>query len=212
MLPWCAVVPQKSLAGAKSRIALPEAERRELAAAMLRDTVAALEATSCIERVLVLWDDPADRSVLPTAGAVPATGLGLNAALERGAAVASAALPGRGVVVVPGDLPGLDPAELARCLDRAAGYGRAFLPDRHGTGTTLLTAGAGLPLLPAYGEGSAARHAASGAVSMHDLVGVDTARADVDDLDSLVGVLGGRCGRHTRAAGARLGVAFEAVG
>ena len=210
MARWCAVVPQKALATAKSRIGLPDAQRRELATALLRDTVAALAETPGVEEVLVLWDDELDRVVLPDACGVAVAGLGLNASVERGAAVALSRLPGRGLVVVPGDLPALDPAELGRCLAEATWFRRAFLSDRDGTGTTLLTARGG-DLLPAYGVGSAARHAATGAVPL-DVAGVDTVRADVDDLDSLAALLGGRCGRHTRAAGARLGVALEAVG
>lgn len=210
MARWCAVVPQKALASAKSRTGLPDAQRRELATALLRDTVAALEETLGVEAVLVLWDDETDRAVLPDVRSVPVTGLGLNASLERGAAFALDRLPGRGIVVVPGDLPALDPAELSHCLAEAARFRRAFLPDRDGIGTTLLTARGG-DLRPAYGAGSAARHAATGAASL-DVAGVDTVRADVDDLDSLAAVLGGRCGRHTRAVAGRLGMALEAVG
>ncbi|MBI2242909.1 MAG: 2-phospho-L-lactate guanylyltransferase [Nocardioides sp.] len=210
MARWCAVVPQKALASAKSRTGLADAQRRELATALLRDTVAALEETPAVDAVLVLWDDELDRVVLPDVRSVRVAGLGLNASLERGAAVALDRLPGRGIVVVPGDLPALDPAELGHCLAEAARFRRAFLPDREGTGTTVLTAGGG-DLRPAYGAGSASRHAATGAVPL-DVAGVDTVRADVDDLDSLAAVLGGRCGRHTRAAAARLGPALEAVG
>lgn len=202
---WCALVPQKALASAKSRILLPDRQRRDVATAMLRDTVSALGATGDVDEVVVLWDDDGDRCVLPGVRSVSTAGLGLNASLDRGLAAARAELPGRAVVVVPGDLPGLDPVELARGLARASGLGRAYLPDRRGTGTTLLTATAGCPLLPAYGEGSAARHAATGAAAL-DPAGLDTVRADVDDLDSLVAALGRPCGPHTAAVGESLGL------
>ena len=196
---WCALVPQKALAGAKGRLQLEPQQRRAVATAMLRDTVAALAATPAVESIIVLWDDPEDRSVLPTVAALCTRGRGLNESLELGAEAARSQFPGLGVLVVPGDLPALDPVELALCLQRAARIPRAYLPDAAATGTTILTATRGLPLLPAYGGPSAAAHAATGAHSL-EVNGLDSLRADVDDLESLARALALGCGRRTRAS------------
>ncbi|MCW2611964.1 MAG: cofC, partial [Cryptosporangiaceae bacterium] len=62
--------------------------------------------------------------------------------------------------------PALRPADLAAVLGLAAGHVRSFLPDTAGTGTALLAARPGSPLGPLFGPGSAAAHAASGAVRL----------------------------------------------
>ena len=172
---------------------------------MLHDTVAALASTPAVERVIVLWDDPEDRSALPNVAALSTQGHGLNESLERGAEAARSQFPGLGVLVVPGDLPALDPAELAVCLERAARVPRAYLPDAAATGTTILTATQGFSLLPAYGGPSAAAHAATGAYSL-DVSGLDSLRADVDDLESLARALALGCGHHTRTSCASQGL------
>jgi 2-phospho-L-lactate guanylyltransferase len=91
---------------------------------------------------------------------------GLNPALEHGAAEATRMAPSWGVAVLGSDLPALRPAELAAALAATPAGGRAFVADFAGTGTTLLAASSGVPLAPAYGLGSAAAHARSGAVAL----------------------------------------------
>jgi 2-phospho-L-lactate guanylyltransferase len=203
---WCALVPQKAFSRAKARLELPADCRRALAVAMLRDTVAAVCATTAVERVIVLWDDDADRLTVPAVDGVSAAGLGLNGSLEKGAAAARHRFPHLDVLVVPGDLPALDPRELGVCLAHASEHPRAYLTDARGDGTTLLTATGDLNLLPAYGKGSAAGHAATGAAPMPG-VGVESARTDVDDLESLARALGLGCGPHTLDSCASLGLA-----
>jgi 2-phospho-L-lactate guanylyltransferase len=196
---WCALVPQKALSKAKGRIALPAEQRRVLATAMLRDTVAALEATPTVARVFLLWDDPADRPVLPesdTRRHVAADGHTLNDALQLGVERARRAVPGCSLVVVPSDLPALDPAELAAFLARAGRYRRAFLADADATGTSVLTVTGDVALLPSYGPNSRERHAASGSCELtsDDLPSL---RRDVDDLATLDEAMGLGCGPHT---------------
>jgi 2-phospho-L-lactate guanylyltransferase len=196
---WCAVVPQKAFAQAKSRIALPAATRRILAAAMLRDTVAALEATPAVRRVVVVWDDPADTGTLPETDMLHhlvATGLGLNGSIERGSTRARQLVPGTHVVVVPSDLPAIEPVELDTFLRRAGGHRRAFVADTDGIGTSLLSATGDSPLLASYGVGSRDRHRQSGA---YDLTRDDlpSLRRDVDDLAALAIVLALGRGVHT---------------
>jgi 2-phospho-L-lactate guanylyltransferase len=196
---WCALVPQKALATAKGRIALPADQRRLLATAMLRDTVAALEATPAVSRVYLLWEDSADRPVLPgsaTVRHVEAGGHSLNGAVRLGAEAARRAHPGSNLVVVPSDLPALAPAELTAFLARAARYRRAFLADADATGTSLLTVTGDAPLLPSYGPNSRDRHGASGAreLASDDLPSL---RRDVDDLAALDEAMRLGCGVHT---------------
>jgi 2-phospho-L-lactate guanylyltransferase len=207
---WCALVPQKALARAKGRVELPVDERKALAVAMLRDTLAAICVTTGVRRVAVLWDDVADRVHVPDVDAVSVKGLGLNASLERGVTWARRWFPHLDVVVVPGDLPALDPLELEVCLARAGDHSRAFLPDARGDGTTLLTATGDVPLVPRYGAGSAGAHEATGASPLA-LTGVESARSDVDDLESLARAMSIGCGHHTLGCCASLGLTPLAV-
>jgi hypothetical protein len=103
---------------------------------------------------------------------VPEAEPGLNEAYRHGAT-----LLGRHVGALQADLPALRPAELAAAIAAADGK-RAFVPDRQGTGTTLLIAAPGEPLDPRFGVGSAAAHRSSGAI---ELIGDwPTLRCDVD--------------------------------
>lgn len=212
--PWCALVPQKALVHAKRRLALAPECRQALATAMLRDTVSALLATPDVVRTFVLWDERSDRDVLPSTEAlihVVTTGYDLNKALDLGAGHARRAVPGCHVVVVPSDLPALDPAELHRFLLHAGRYRGAFLADAGSTGTTLLTATSGTALSPAYGPGSSDSHRASGAHEVTD-PDLQTLRRDVDDLIALAQAVQLGCGTHTSACTARTTTGLEATG
>lgn len=210
MTEWCVLVPQKALTRAKGRLDLESVARRAIATAMLRDTVEAAAAAPGVARVVVLWDDEADAGCLPGVEGVGTAGLSLNAALDLGAAHVRGPEPGLGVAVVPGDLPALDPADLTRCLERAAGHARAFLPDADGTGTTVLTAAPGVILVPRYGPSSTLAHAVTGAhlIRPEELLSL---REDVDDLESLARALDLGCGPRTRSACAAAGLLPELV-
>jgi 2-phospho-L-lactate guanylyltransferase len=177
---------------------------------MLRDTIAAVAATTVVHHLMVLWDQEGDRGAVPTVDGFSVGGLGLNASLEAGSAEARRRFPHLDVVVVPGDLPALDPRELEVCLARAALAPRAHLADAEGTGTTVLTATGGRPLLPAYGAGSAAAHAETGASPLN-VTGVQSVRYDVDNLESLARAMDLGCGRHTLECCASLGLTPAAV-
>lgn len=196
MRTWCAVVPQKAFAIAKGRVELDPTGRGALARAMLRDTVAALRATPGLARVVVLLDDPQDAAALPSFDFVDTSGLGLNAAIELGVHQVRGHGRHRNVLVVPGDLPALDPLELTVFLSTADAHRRSFLRDRSGTGTTLLAAPDRVDPEPAYGEGSAQAHLTSGAVDLTSGE-LPTLRSDVDDLASLAGALRLGSGHHT---------------
>ena len=176
---WTVVIPVKALPEAKTRLlpatADPAAHRR-LVEALRSDTREAARTADGVARVLLVADRP---GVDPEA--LVQRRPGLNAALVEAAAHAAATWPDDGVAALLGDLPALRPADLAAALAAAALHPRAFVPDAEGTGTTLLATRPGVPLDPAFGTGSAARHAAA-AVRLRAAPGL---RRDVDTAAEL---------------------------
>jgi 2-phospho-L-lactate guanylyltransferase len=200
---WSLVVPLKPLAEAKSRLAEAVGPVRPgLALAFAQDTVAAALACEAVRNVTVVTDDPLAGATLTALGAkilADSPAAGLNAALRHGADAVRERHPGAAVAALNADLPALRPAELAAVLCAAARRpGRGFLADAAGIGTTLLTATAGIPLAPAFGGPSRARHRASGAHEIA-LAGVDSVRRDVDTGEDLAAALALGVGPHTRA-------------
>lgn len=197
---WSVVVPAKRLAVAKTRLRpltdradRPPVAHDALVLALLADTVAAALACPSVGEVVVVTDEPAAASLVRRLGARPVgdePDAGLNAALDHGARVAV----GDAVAALSSDLPALRPAELTAALGAAAGAPRCFVPDVHGTGTTLLTA-VGTPLRPRFGTGSAQAHRDDGAVALAgNWPGL---LRDVDALDDLRAALALGVGRHT---------------
>jgi len=204
---WALVIPVKPLDRAKSRLAgLAGPRRGELALAMAADTVSALLACPAVAVAIVVTDDAAAGAELGALGAVvipdrPAAGL--NPALEYGAAVAAERWPGRGRAGLAADLPALRPAEIGAALTAAGRWPAAFVRDAAGSGTTLYAAGPAGEFRPAFGPGSAGRHAAGGAAELA-LAGIGGLRQDVDTAEdlSLAAELG--LGPRTTAIAARL--------
>ncbi|KAB1942521.1 NTP transferase domain-containing protein [Micromonospora sp. ALFpr18c] len=181
---WAVVVPVKRLAAAKSRLrgALPGVPHEELALALAADTLRAVLACPAVAEVRVVTDDARVAAVARATGArvlADEPDAGLNAAFRHGAAAG----PAGWVAGLTADLPALRPAELAAALLAAekpaaespgrlpaAQTGRdevrRFVPDAPGGGTVLLTAAPGVALDPRFGVGSAAVHAASGALPL----------------------------------------------
>jgi 2-phospho-L-lactate guanylyltransferase len=218
-----AVLPVKRFGAAKQRLEgdLTEGTRRALAEAMVTDVLIALRRSAEVDEVLVVSgetmavalaagydaaaviDDPDD------AGHSAAALLGVEAAMERGATR---------VVLVPGDCPALDPAELDDLLSStppAAEPGApdvVVVPDRHGDGTNALVLTPPDAIRPAFGPGSRERHErlaaeAGAAVRAAD---IPTLGLDVDTADDLAAlsaalqdVRGGAS--HTRGLLARFG-------
>jgi 2-phospho-L-lactate/phosphoenolpyruvate guanylyltransferase len=185
-LAWSLVIPVKVLAQAKSRLTgLPGGRRSELALAMAADTVAAAVRAEPVAAVLVITDDPDVSAMVSGLGATvlaDSPAAGLNEALSRGAAYAAARWPERGRAGLAGDLPALQPEDLAAALATAGGLGVAFVPDADGTGTTLYAAVPGAMFRPQFGVESRRRHLASGAA---EITGARGLRRDVDTLDDL---------------------------
>jgi 2-phospho-L-lactate guanylyltransferase len=192
------VVPIKRLDRAKSRLrgAVPADRHADLVLALLLDTVTAAARAGGVRRVLVVCEDKRVPDALAGTGVecVDQRGLpGLNAALEFGAEYLRTS--GGTVGALQADLPALRPADLATAIQEADGR-RAYCADRPGTGTTLLLATPGGPLLPRFGRGSAEAHAATGARRIG--AALPSLRCDVDTADDLAVAAGLGLGTHTR--------------
>lgn len=187
---WTVIIPVKPTAAGKSRLGLGP----ELARAIASDTVAAVLACALVSRVLVVTSDPSFR---PPGAEIVAeeSPSGIDAAIRTAAAQAGASQH----AALLGDLPSLRPADLAAALTAAARHPRSFVADRESTGTTLVTAAAGMPLLTAFGPGSAAAHRALGLVQL-DLPDDTTVSADVDTVEQLEVARALGLGSATRAA------------
>jgi 2-phospho-L-lactate/phosphoenolpyruvate guanylyltransferase len=156
--------------------------------AMMVDTVRAALAVPALQTVTVVTpDDVAAGAALdlgaqvlsdPTPDGHPDP---LNNALRSAAEVISGSVAN--IVALQGDLPALQPQELAEAIAAARGYPRSFVGDRHGTGTSALFA-FGVALEPAFGPDSARRHRHSGAI---ELTGAwPGLRCDIDTPDDLL--------------------------
>jgi 2-phospho-L-lactate guanylyltransferase len=196
VLRWTVLIPLKALPAAKSRLAesLPPHQHVEVVEAIRADTVAAAREAELVARVVIVADLPPELP-LPGVLTIVQTVPGLNGGLAEVAAFAARSWPHDGVAALVGDLPALRAIELDAVLTEAGVHLRSFVPDAAGTGTTLLAATPGNELAPAYGLGSASRHAAI-AVELNASAGL---RADVDtaaELEQarLIGV-----GEYTRA-------------
>ena len=197
---WWMVLPVKRLPAAKTRLrgAVDGVPHDRLVRAVVTDTLGAVVACRRVHRTILVTADPAVTAAARVLGVqvVPdRPDRGLNAALEHGARVAVEHGAER-VAALTADLPALRPAELAAALDaaEAADRPRTFVADAEGTGTTLLTA-TRTDLAPRFGPGSAAAHAASGAVALTG--GWPSLRRDVDTAADLAAATTLGLGTHT---------------
>ncbi|MEL4319180.1 2-phospho-L-lactate guanylyltransferase [Leifsonia sp. YIM 134122] len=199
---WSVVVPVKGTIDAKSRLGddLSARERSSLGLAFAHDTVEAAAGSARVARVYVVTDADAE---WPAVVFVVPEGErhGLNAAIVRGIHAAESSLdssaPGAGITVLLGDLPALRSEDLDAALMSAEEVDRGFVPDAEGTGTTVLTARAGVSLEPRFGAGSAAAHAALGHVRLDAGTSL---RRDVDVPAALEEAVRLGVGERTRAA------------
>ena len=218
-----AVLPIKTYARAKQRLseAVGMPDRRALAEAMVGDVLDVLPSVPGLDRVIAVTAEPLAAAAAREAGAdvvddpheagqSEAALLGVRAALRLGA---------ERVLLVPGDCPALDPREIAGLLDRQGRAGVVIVPDRHGAGTNALLLSPPDVIVPSFGPGSFARHAAR-AHAAETKVRVAEVRSlglDVDtpdDLRALHEALAGRpdAAPRTRALLARVLTAAAPAG
>jgi 2-phospho-L-lactate/phosphoenolpyruvate guanylyltransferase len=208
-----AILPVKTFGAAKQRLAgaLGAGSREALAQAMFSDVLASLRSVPGLDAVAVVTADRVAESAAvgqrvrvlgdtERAGQSAAALIGIRHALDEGF--------GR-VLLVPGDTPLLDPAEVAGLLERSPAV--AIVPDRHLAGTNALVLSPPDAMEPSFGPGSLARHrsAAEAARVEYSVERVPTLELDVDtpeDLAELAAALEGRRGQapSTRGALSRL--------
>lgn len=202
MTGWTVVVPAKPWHLAKTR--LRTVRRADLARAFLLDVLDVVAATEGVGRVVVVSAEPAlaaearRRDVAILADRPLGTPGRLNTAVTIGRGWAFTHAPSDPVVVVPADLPSLDPLALSATLSTLGDHERAFVPDLDRGGTTLVSAATAGRLRSAYGAGSAARHQRLGLRRVEDVPLV--VRRDVDTLDDLADALDLGVGLHTQDA------------
>ncbi|MEU2204914.1 2-phospho-L-lactate guanylyltransferase [Microbacterium oleivorans] len=191
---WAVMIPVKPAAAAKSRLG-DDARRGDIARALALDTIDVATRAAGVARVLVVTADAALADLLP--GGVELirerAATGIDAALAAASARVGLRRPR---AALPADLAALAPAELSAALAMASAAPRAVIPDAAGTGTTLLTARAGVPWASAYGPDSFARHLALGCRPM-PVRATSGLRWDLDTPDDLAGLLP-RAGERVR--------------
>lgn len=157
-----AVLPVKRFDLAKQRLGtgLDGPLRRRLAEAMVGDVLDALTRVNALARIIVVTDEADVLGAAQHAGAI-VVGEGPKAGQSPAAARGVARARHEGmerVLLIPGDCPTLDPAELARLLKPRADREVVIIPDRHGSGTNGLLLTPPDVIAPGFGPGSFERH------------------------------------------------------
>ena len=205
-----AILPVKSFGAAKQRLAesLGAGFRQALAQAMFTDVLRSLRRVPELDEIVVVTSDRVAESAAgghrvrvladtAQAGQSEAALIGIRHALAEGF---------ERVVLVPGDTPLVERADVARLLAPAP-PGVVIVPDRHGTGTNALVLTPPDAIAPSFGPGSFARHVAlaEAAGVPHRVERVSALELDVDtpgDLAELAAQLELRRGQAPLTRGA----------
>lgn len=202
-----AILPIKSFGAAKQRLAglLAGGSREALAQAMFSDVLTALRHVPGIDEIAVVTANRLAEDVARGEGVQllhDDAEAGQSAAAQQGVRYALARGCDR-VLLVPGDTPLLEPAEVAAMLDRAEaeGTGVTIVPDRHGEGTNALLLCPATVIEPSFGPGSLERHraAARSARVSHRVEAVFSLMLDVDTPDDLAALADALVDRHGHA-------------
>ena len=192
-----AIVPVKPLRRGKSRLAglLSEEQRTSLNRYLLEHTLTVLNKISGIEHTLVVSRDPAALALTRSMGGRTVMEDGapqFNTALKRATIVAQAQ-GARAVLILPADLPLVEPSDLEALLSQGMTPSVVVIaPDRRLDGTN------GLFINPAglieydYGPGSFQRHCQRSTDIGAKLVVVNSERIGLDlDLPEDLEMVGG---------------------
>jgi len=181
---WTVIIPVKPSAIGKSRLEVSGVDRVALRRAIALDTIAAAAAADDVGRVVIVTDDG---GLVIQAIDIPGLrfvsegdAIGLNEAVAVGAGTAE----GMPRAALLGDLPSLRSADLSEALRAAASVDRGVVADEEGTGSTLVTARAGVAWETAFGDDSFARHVELGCTPLQ-IADASTLRRDVDTLEQL---------------------------
>ena len=181
---WAILIPVKPAAVGKTRLAVASAHRTRLARAIALDTIAAAAACEAVACVVVVTNDG---GLVIDAADIPGllfVAEGETRGLDDAVAEGMKTVEGMPRAALLGDLPALRPEDLAVALQDAASIDRAVVSDAQGTGSTLVTARAGVKWTSAFGDGSFARHVGMGCVAL-DVTPGSTLRHDVDTVEQL---------------------------
>jgi len=208
-MPTVAILPVKSFAAAKRRLAngLEAGPRRALAEAMFSDVLLALRRARAVDEILVVSSDHGAQRIAGGHGTMVLDDeeRGHNVAAAIGIRAALAQQFDR-ALLIPGDCPLVDPHELGELIEWRAGARSALIvPDRHGTGTNALLLTPPNSLAPSFGPGSCRRHVAN--AESHgteaEVVDVASLALDVDTPDDLAALQKTLATIHGRAAHTR---------
>lgn len=194
-----AILPIKRFGAAKQRLAgmLGNGARQALVQAMFQDVLASLRHVEGLDAVAVVTGNATAARAAHGEGVLvidDSEESGHNEAAAAGIAYAVEHGFDR-VLLVPGDTPLLDAAELKALLrDATPAPSLVAVPDRHGTGTNALLIAPPGALAPSFGPGSRERHeqlAAAAGVAFH-VEPLPSLAVDIDtpeDLDELTALL-----------------------
>jgi 2-phospho-L-lactate guanylyltransferase len=212
-----AVVPVKSFGRAKARLAplLDPAQREELARAMLQDVLAALQNVDELSGILVVSGDSHAREIAGAHGAgtidEPFEN-GPNAAIRLALPVLRATRADA-MIIVPADVPQIEPNELRPVLRALSGASVALVPAARDGGTNLLGCSPVDIIDPCFGPNSFAKH-----MNAAERIGVEPRVFTCDslavDIDRPRDILEFRAWRETRAGAylARVLNSFDMLG
>jgi 2-phospho-L-lactate guanylyltransferase len=160
-MPTAAVLPIKRFEAAKQRLGdeLGAGTRAALAAAMFADVLSSLQHAESLEAIIVISGEPQVHDIASESGLIAISDhhdKGQSHAVRSGLARA-AALGCDRAIMVSGDCPLLDPAELDKLITDATAD-VVIVPDRHQSGTNGLIINPSGPFEPQFGPDSLARH------------------------------------------------------
>lgn len=186
------VIAVRGGASAKSRFG-GTVDGAALAKAMLADMIAAARGCPAVEGVHVVTPTPEVAAGLDAELIVEAAPAGIDAAFAR----ARAALPGRTLVLMLGDLPMMTADDLAALVAGHEPGTVTIVPSDTEGGTSTIVIDDGTPMRFAFGTGSFARHMENaGALARRfDCPGL---AADLDRPEDVARVLA-HGGAHSRA-------------
>lgn len=187
-----ALIPVKSLAKAKSRLApiLNPLDRRDLVIAMLERVVGQCVACERISHVCVVTSDREIAAIAETSGAI-AIGEPDDAGLNRAATAglqSARTFEIDQILILPADIPFLTQSELNQLLDDSNDHRRSVIAPCHkGKGTNALLIPAHAAFTPQFGEASFWRHFAQlSALNLKPrILRLPGIAADIDQSDDL---------------------------
>jgi 2-phospho-L-lactate/phosphoenolpyruvate guanylyltransferase len=186
-----AVIPARTGPSAKQRLAgvLTAPERAALALRMM-EAVLRTCSSAGLAGTIVVTDSERGFVKARAAGAVvlPDPAAGLNAAVALGLDAVSQQAPGTAALVLPGDVPLVEPEDLRTIISAAGDLPRVVVvvPDAAGRGTNALLIRPPQLIAPSFGEPSCQRHLAA-ARRRGEAIRLELPRlaVDIDDADRL---------------------------